>query len=254
MVLKYVVRKFIAKLLPINSLEVGEFSRTALFSLLWRKILRILCKLFPKLFNVCLMYSIAPKVSGTIIDLGCGAGYTFGLLKAIDFEGKLNRGYSIGIDIFLPYLEKAKEVYDTVILGDVRYLPIRKAELALLIGVLEHLEKDDGIKLLNYLTKVCSNIIISTPFGWHPLHPELDRDPYQKHRSAWFPTDLTHLGFNVIVYEHPKLFSLFRRVFQRHIILRHLITPLSSIIYIRKSPLNIQLAFILAWRYPDLSK
>ena len=91
MVLKYVVRKFIAKLLPINSLEVGEFSRTTLLSLLWRKILRILCKLFPKLFNVCLMYSIAPKVSGPIIDLGCGAGYTFGLLKAIDFEGKLNK-------------------------------------------------------------------------------------------------------------------------------------------------------------------
>jgi hypothetical protein len=55
MTLKYVVHKFIAKLLPINSLEVGEISRTALLSLLWRKILRILCKLFPKLFNVCLM-------------------------------------------------------------------------------------------------------------------------------------------------------------------------------------------------------
>jgi hypothetical protein len=83
------------------------------------------------------------------------------------------------------------------------------------------------------MTKVCSNIIILTPFGWIPLHPELDKNPYQKHHSAWFLTDLRHLGFNVIVYEHPKWISLFRRILQRYIILRHLITPLSSIIYVK---------------------
>jgi hypothetical protein len=55
-----------------------------------------------------------------------------GLLKAIDFKTNQIKE-RIGIDIFLPYLEKAKEVYDIVVLGDVKYLPIR-AELALLIG------------------------------------------------------------------------------------------------------------------------
>jgi hypothetical protein len=57
--------------------------------------LKDLMQIISKTFNVCLMYSIVPKISGLIIDLGCGAGYTFGLLKALDFKDKLNRGYSI---------------------------------------------------------------------------------------------------------------------------------------------------------------
>jgi hypothetical protein len=95
------------------------------------------------------------------------------------------------------------------------------------------------------LTKVCENIIIIlTPFGWRPLHLESGKNPYQKHRPTWFSTDLRGLGF----YEHPKWINPFRRMLQRHIILRHLITPLSLIIYIRKC----HLVFILAWRSLDL--
>jgi hypothetical protein len=84
-----------------------------------------------------------PETSNIIVDLGCGAGYTFGMLKAIDCKGEI-RGYSIGMEIFFTYLRKAKHVYDDVVPCDIRYLPIRKAELTLLIGILEHLEKGRG--------------------------------------------------------------------------------------------------------------
>jgi SAM-dependent methyltransferase len=247
---QFFVQKFIARLLPLSSLEIGEYCNTALMPLLWRRILRILCRPFPKTFDLCLIYSILPEADGSVVDLGCGTGYTFGMLKAIDYRGKI-KGYSIGIDIFPPYLkkQKPKQVYDDVVLCDIRHLPIHRAELALLIGVLEHLEKKEGIKLLDELKTICDNIVLTTTFGWHPLHPELDRNPYQRHRSAWLPSELKRLDFKVIVYEHPKWVSTLQRILQKTLILRHLITPLSSIIYIRKSPSNILLAFILAWRH-----
>ena len=155
-------------------------------------------------------------------------------------------GIVYGVDIFLTYLRKAKHVYDDVVLCDIRYLPIRKAELALLIGVLEHLEKEEGMKLLDELKRICDGIVLLSPFRWHPLHPELDRNPYQKNRSAWLPSGLKRLGFKVIVYEHPKWISTFRSKLQRCFALRHLITPLSSIINIKDIPSNIPPAFILS--------
>jgi SAM-dependent methyltransferase len=237
----------IVRLLPLSDLEIGECCDSAVLSLLWRAILRTLCRLFPKLFNLCLVYSVLPENSNVIVDLSCGTGYTFGMLKAIDYKGKIG-GYSIGMDIFLTYLRKAKHVYDDVVLCDIRYLPIRKAELALLFGVLEHLEKEEGMKLLDELKRVCDGIVLLCPFGWHPLHPELDRNPYQKHHSAWLPSELKRLGFKVIVYEHPKRISTFRGKFQRCLVLHHLTTPLSSIISIKNVPSNIPLAFMLFWR------
>jgi SAM-dependent methyltransferase len=119
------------------------------------------------------------EASNVIVDLGCGTGYTFGTLKAIDCKGEI-RGYSIGMDIFLTYLRKAKHVYDDVVLCDIRYLPIRKAELALLIGVLERLEKGEGVKLLDELKRICDGIVLLSPFGWHPLRFRLDRNPVPK--------------------------------------------------------------------------
>jgi hypothetical protein len=71
------------------------------------------------------------------------------MLKAIDCKGEI-RGHSIGMEIFFTYLRKTKHVYDDVVPCDIRYLPIRK-ELALLIGILEHLEKGEGVKLLDEL-------------------------------------------------------------------------------------------------------
>jgi SAM-dependent methyltransferase len=188
------------------------------------------------------VYSVLPGNSNVIVDLGCGTGYTFGMLKAIDYKGKIG-SYSIGMDIFLTYLRKAKHVYDDVVLCDIRYWPIRKAELALLFGVLEHLEKEEGMKLLDGLKRVCDGIVLLSPFGWHPLHPELDRNPYQKHRSAWLPSELKRLGFKVIIYEHPKLISTFRGKFQRCFLLCHLTTPLSSIISIKKGSLQHPISF-----------
>ena len=134
------VQKLIKRLLPLSDLELGEFRASAVLPSLYRRTLKVLCRLFPKLFNLCLTYSILPRIDNVVIDLGCGTGFTFGMLKAIDYKGKI-RGYSVGMDIFLSYLKKAKRVYDDVVLCDVRRLPVREAELALLIGVLEHLEK-----------------------------------------------------------------------------------------------------------------
>jgi hypothetical protein len=84
------------------------------------------------------------------------------MLKAIDHKCKI-RGYGIGMEIFFTYLRKAKHVYDDVMPCDIRYLLIRK-ELALPIGILEHLEKEEGVKLLNELKRIRYDVVLLSPF------------------------------------------------------------------------------------------
>ena len=202
-------KKFMLNLLPIDTLQVGEFKETPL-PIIYRKILKFLFRCgLTKIFALGLLYSVLPECKGGfVIDLGCGAGYTFGMLKALDYKGKFKESYVVGVDIFKPYLKRAKLVYHDVLLCDIRFLPIRKAELALIIGVLEHLNKEEGVLLLKELKSRCRHVVLTTTFGCHPHHPELDNNPYQKHRSAWFHVDLESLGFSVITFSFYKIVNV----------------------------------------------
>lgn len=78
--------------------------------------------------------------------MGCGDGWFGGWLRTRGVR------FSVGTDIFQPYLKKAKEskTYDWVVLCDVRRLPFtdKAFDVVICMSVLEHLEKPAGLELL----------------------------------------------------------------------------------------------------------
>ena len=149
-----------------------------------------------------LLYRELPNDPETLLDVGCGKGDIYGTLKKFDNGGKLRRTFSVGADIWEPYLTKAKEVYDDVIRCDIRYLPIRtcSVDIVLSISVIEHLEKVEGLKHLNNLESIVKRkIIMLMPVGPFPtsLRGSCDGSPYQEHKSVWFPTELRDKGFEL---------------------------------------------------------
>jgi SAM-dependent methyltransferase len=129
------------------------------------------------------------------LDVGCGKG------EPMAFLNRHKRFKVIGIDIFEPYLEEAKrrKVYHALILGDVRHLPFkdRSFDVAMSLEVLEHLEEDDGERLVAELERVArEQILLTTPVGSYRQQP-YDRNPYQEHKYIWSPRELKARGYKV---------------------------------------------------------
>ncbi|MCL0053364.1 class I SAM-dependent methyltransferase [Dehalococcoidales bacterium] len=107
----------------------------------------------------------------------------------------------MGIDIFKPYLleARAKGVFSDLILGDVRFLPFKDKsfDVTICMEVLEHLDKEDGEKLLGGLERVArKQILLTTPVGKYVQHP-YDGNPYQEHKYIWNEKELKKRGYKV---------------------------------------------------------
>jgi len=135
------------------------------------------------------------KNSEIILDVGCGKGEP---MKFINRHGKFK---VVGIDIFKPYLLEAKEtkVYKYLVLGNAVSLPFKNKsfDTVICMEVLEHLEKQDGERLLDELERVARRqILLSTPVGRYEQH-SYDGNPYQKHRYIWQVSNLKRRGYKL---------------------------------------------------------
>lgn len=155
----------------------------------------ILFKLLQKYINLIIPLQGKQIV---LIDLGCGKGDVEKYLW-MKLSKKRHYIYSVGLDIYLPYLKMSKGVLDDVIMADIRFLPFRQhaTNIILLLDVIEHLEKLEALKLLNSIeaiVKEYSIMLLITPYGFIP-QDDIDNNPYQRHLSGWFPEELMLKGF-----------------------------------------------------------
>lgn len=85
----------------------------------------------------------------------------------------------------------------------------REDTTVLLLDVIEHMEKDRGLKILK-LAEEFAHALLFTPLGWYEqgdANPDcwgLNGGFWQKHRSAWQPEDFA--GWRVQVWQvwHPN--------------------------------------------------
>jgi hypothetical protein len=83
--------------------------------------------------------------------------------------------------------------YDHIYLGDIRELDrvlppdAPRYDLALLVDVIEHLEKPAGFELLARLLGRARRVLVTTPLGFR--RQEIPGQPYETHRSGWYPWD-----------------------------------------------------------------
>lgn len=130
----------------------------------------------------------------TILDVGCGYSSPLRLIK----KGSLK----VGLDIYEPYILESKKlaIHDEYVFGDARNLPFESNcfDCAVAIEVLEHLEKQDGLKMIKEMERVAKKkIILTTPNGFLPTAPGPKDNPEERHLSGWTANELKKLGFRV---------------------------------------------------------
>lgn len=118
-------------------------------------------------YKYCLSYLLSNEIDDewTILDVGCGR---FSPLRMVKKDS-----YKVGIDHYEPYISKSKEqfIHNKYVLGDVRALPFKSNsfDCAIATEVLEHLNKDDGLKMIREMERAAKRkIILTTPNGFLP--------------------------------------------------------------------------------------
>lgn len=138
----------------------------------------------------------------SVLDVACGLS-----LKSQYITADIR----VGVDIYRPYLEKIDaDVPYAVIQADIRdldklFLP-NSFDLVIALDVVEHLEKDDALKLMDDCEAIARKaVVIETPKGFIPQNMDilgLEGHEWQTHRSSWEPEEFEARGYNVILRDY----------------------------------------------------
>ena len=129
-----------------------------------------------------------------ILDVGPGVGTYADLL--------VNENYRIdAVEIFPPYIQKYGLIdkYDNVFIGDICTFDITDYDFIILGDVLEHIPKDDAIKLYSSFIEQGKEMLVAVPFEME--QGEHEGNIYETHHQI----DLTP---QVIRERYPELKSL----------------------------------------------
>ncbi|MCL2038493.1 class I SAM-dependent methyltransferase [Candidatus Saccharibacteria bacterium] len=102
------------------------------------------------------------KPEQTVLDIGPGVG------TYADLIVEKNGARWVGIEIWAPYIEKYEltKKYDELVVADARYVDFAKfAPIDLIIAgdMIEHIDRDEAVKLLEDFKSHAKNFIISIP-------------------------------------------------------------------------------------------
>jgi 2-polyprenyl-3-methyl-5-hydroxy-6-metoxy-1,4-benzoquinol methylase len=114
-----------------------------------------------------------------VLDIGPGHG-KYGLLarEYIPDIEKLD-----AVEIWPPYINTLlRAIYDTVYYADIRkFQALDEYDMFLMIDVIEHMPKPDGLALLE---RMKGHLALSTPSGFMP-QGAIGGNPHERHVSGW---------------------------------------------------------------------
>lgn len=124
-----------------------------------------------------------PSWAHRIVDIGCGGAA---------YLDDRPRDYKLGIDASAKRLAVAKHHCDAVLQADIRCLAWDRieADAVLCCEVLEHLEEEDGERLLGELVRY-PVVVVTTPREWF----EVGRNGWERHLSFWPRERMKSWGF-----------------------------------------------------------
>lgn len=155
--------------------------------------------------------------SDTVIDVGCGIFMTTDEIRCKSI---------IGIDAWIPYLEKKKHDFQTINfdisnIDNFKIFIDKSYDVITCMDVIEHLEKSSGFLVIKELQRIArKKVIIFTPEGfvkqddgqagsWGENNPL-----FQKHRSGWSIEDFERLKFKVNIYpdcDHNQMYAVYEK-------------------------------------------
>jgi SAM-dependent methyltransferase len=156
------------------------------------------------LSNINIIWRLLDRDGKSLLDLGCGRG------QQVEFIKKRKPLFAVGVDLFKPVIQecKRKRIHDEYIIADVRFLPFRQKsfDIILCLHVIEHLSKDDGLKLIMDAERVAfKQLVIATPVGFFPT--TADDNPLQVHKSGWEPYEFKKKGYKIRGQSHKLVYG-----------------------------------------------
>lgn len=136
-----------------------------------------------------------------ILDAGCGQGKTGFNIKSIwSFE----KGNPIlyGYDVFPKYVQHCNKLgfYDWLEVRDISKpwigVPVKHFDIIVCQHVIEHLEKEDALRVLKTFELYAKDLIlITTPSNFTPSDKEYHDNQANEHKSEWSREDFEELGY-----------------------------------------------------------
>lgn len=140
----------------------------------------------------------------SILDLGCGTSNS-------SSAHATKKRYSVGVDAFLPSIEESKknnthdEYYHMDVLDIGSTFKENQFDAVIALDLIEHLEKEDGKKLLEAMEKIAKKkVVIFTPNGFL-AQGEYYNNPWQLHRSGWTAEEMRKRGYKVLGFGGAKI-------------------------------------------------
>lgn len=171
-------------------------------------------------YHIPRLFKYVPKKLGDlkILDIGSGLGEVGFYIHAMTnqpYYSLTGRPRITGIEIdegSVNFCREWNKCYETIIQGDAEnelniMLQQRQTyDLGIMTEFLEHVEKAKALRILSMAERVCSDILIASPYGFtknvvYPEHPSFN------HVSAWYPKDFTKRGYRVTVEDAAALGS-----------------------------------------------
>lgn len=161
-----------------------------------KKFFRLFKKTFPRFVLATFIVEIEKHLEDctTILDVGCGGNSPIGLLE--------EKYTTMGVDAYKPSIDESKKrkIHNDYILGDIKKLNSlvkeKSFDAVVALDVIEHLEKNDGYKLLDNMERAArKKVILVTPNGFIPQYNKDNK--LQAHLSGWTLKDFTDRGYLV---------------------------------------------------------
>jgi SAM-dependent methyltransferase len=130
----------------------------------------------------------------SVLDLGCGNCQNSPLQN-------MASTYLVGVDAYPPYLEECRrrKLHSEYIKADIRQVEFkeRSFDAVVMLNVLEHMSKKDGLQLIDkFSIWAKKKVILTTPNGFLP-QDGYDSNVFQEHLSGWSVEDFKRVGFRV---------------------------------------------------------
>jgi hypothetical protein len=153
--------------------------------------------------QILVQLALRDAVAGcqSVLDVGSGVSRTLRDMEVPNLTG---------IEGYEPCVTEARrlQTHDNVVHGDVRklgdYFGTRQFEACVALDLIEHLSKEDGLKLLEAMERIAGKrVIVFTPSGFLP-QGHRDQNDLQVHLSGWEAAEMAKRGYRVTGLLGPK--------------------------------------------------
>jgi len=105
----------------------------------------------------------------------------------------------VGVEGFEGYRNPLWDVYTAVHVENFTEAMYGGYDLVLLIDSLEHVEKSEGLALLNGLRQRNKNVLVSCPFGTN-YHEQgaANGNELERHKAHWTPQEFAFMGGQIL--------------------------------------------------------